>query len=402
MILDNLRFMKMRKAWVLYDFANSAYGSIVPFLLFPIYYKTLVLHNSPNVDLWWGIAAGVSILLSGLILPFLGTLADAHRGRKKLFVITTLLAIFGTVMMAFSLQFTAIVVTIIFILTNICYNIALSMYDSFLVDVSGRKTAGKISGLGWGLGAAGGMLCTLLLLPFLRHDADASWSWAFIIIAAFYFLFSLPALLYVKEKRGRLRKINVFSNTIAVLKNWRKNKSILLFLIAFYFFSEGIVTLSYFASLYATTTLKISILQLTIVFLISQAISFPMTIIAGKWSSRWGFRNIMIYTSILFCITIVIVGLARSIAMVYLFAVLSGFVVGVSQATARAWFSTIISKKNSGQLFGFNALTSKISSTIGPILFGIISVSTNQRIAVFSIIIYFIISLAIFLKIPEP
>ena len=389
-------------SWSLYDFANSAYASLIPVLLFPLFYKSVILGNSPNADLWWGIAVGLSILLSGLLSPVIGALADLTQRRKILFILSSLSAIIGTAIFAFTSNLLPLIATIIFILTNMVFNIALNLYDSLLFNVSSQKTSGNVSNFAWGIGYAGGILATLLVYPLLRLGETSSYfKFSFIVVALFYLIFSLPAFFNIKEITITKEKIknpvrSSFKNIFNTLKNWRQYKYLLVFLLAFYFLTEGIVTLTYFISLYSSTTLNLAANKIAIIFIIGQLVAVPTTIITGKISNKVEYKKILIFTLFLLIISTILLGLAKGIGMLYIVAILTGLVLGGSQATARAWYNNIIPFEKRSELFGFNSLASKISATIGPALFGVISVTINQRIAVFFTVIYFVLSLIFF------
>ena len=381
-------------SWSLYDFANSAYGSIVPVLLFPLFYKAVILNNSSNADLWWGITVGISVLLAGLIAPIVGAFSDINRKRKTSFILFTITAIIGTFLLATTGMVSPILASIIFILTNMSFGIAL----------------GKISGLGYAMGYVGAIIGTLLVYPLLKQGVGSPEFWiSFIIIGVFYFIFSIPSFCFIKENEFDHEKVekskiytSSFRSVISTIKNWRDNKHILLFLLAFYFLTEGIVTLTYFISLYAATTLKITTTQIAIVFIITQFVSIPSTIILGRYSDKIGYRKVIISSLFIFTIATILLSFAKTLTMVYLVAILIGLVLGVAQSNSRAWFTKIIPEEKRSELFGFNALASKISATIGPPLFGLISVATgNQRLAMISIIIYFVIALILFYKAKE-
>ncbi len=402
-------------SWSLYDFANSAYASLVPVLLFPLYYKAIILSNSPKADLWWGITIGVSILLSGLLSAPLGAYADLTNRRKLLFVATTLLAILGTALLAFSASLTPIMATAVFILTNMVFNIAITLYDSLLYNVSSRQTTGKISGFGWATGYVGGLLCTLIVYPFIKAGVDSRFYWvAFIIVAVFYFLFSIPAFITVrdiekttlKEKRQIKNVKNAFTVSLktvwGTLRDWKKYRHLLLFLSAFYFLTEGLTTLMFFFSLYATTTLQVPMAKLVLLLILVQVVAIPATIISGKYSDAVGHKRMIIWMLLGWCLATILLLFVTGIQMLYVLAVLFGLVVGGSQAIARAWYTNLIPPQKRSELFGFNSFASKISTTIGPPLFGLISTVTgNQRLAVLSILVYFVASLLLFVRIKD-
>lgn len=396
-------------SWSLYDFANSAYGSLIPVLLFPLFYKSVILNNSPQADLWWGITAGLSILLSGLLAPVMGALADVTRKRKLFFIISTLLAIIATAGLAVTAAIPPLMAALVFIIANMSYNVSLTLYDSLLFNVSTKETRGKISGLGWGLGYVGGIITTILILPLLKAGVDSRFFWiSFIAVALFFLIFALPAFRNVKEIE--LVTFKKFENPIATsfrdifhtLKHWRQHRQLFLFLFAFYFLSEGIATLMYFFALFANTTLQLSSGQIGILFIVAQIVAIPCTMFAGRYGDAAGHKKILVITLIGWCIGTVILMFTTTVAMLYLTAVVMGLVIGGSQANARAWYNNLIPSEKRGQMFGFNAFASKISATIGPPLFGVISVVTgSQRIAIVSVLLYFVISLFLFLRIKE-
>ena len=171
-------------SWSLYDFANSAYASVIPILLFPLYYKALILGNSPNADLWWGLTVGISVFLAGILSPVIGAWADVTKHRKTAFVLFSLLAIIGTAVLAITGKLAPLMVTLVFIITNTSFNIALTLYDSLMFNVSNKDNSGRISGLGWALGNAGGMLCTLLVYPFL-NGTNSDYMIIFLMVSIF-------------------------------------------------------------------------------------------------------------------------------------------------------------------------------------------------------------------------
>jgi UMF1 family MFS transporter len=395
-------------SWSLYDFANSAYGSLVAVLLFPLFYKSVILGNDPHADLWWGIAAGTSILLSGLLAPIIGALADVTRKRKAIFVCSTLIAVAATALLAITGGLDPISATLVFILANMSYNISATVYDSLLTNVSTKETRGKISGMGWSLGYAGGILATLLVLPLLKSGVESQFYWvSFIIVAAFYLIFSIPAFINVKDVEAKTEKVknpiaSSFRNIFNTFKNWRQNKHLFMFLLAYYFLTEGIATTMYFIALFANTTLKVSSGQIAIVFMTAQLVAIPSTIIAGRYGDRMGHKRVLIWALIGWCIGIALLSITKSLGMLYASAIVIGLVIGQGQANARAWYNNLIPSHKRGELFGFNAFASKISSTVGPPLFGIISVATgSQRIAIFTILIYFLISLVLFMRMKD-
>jgi UMF1 family MFS transporter len=163
-----------------------------------------------------------------------------------------------------------------------------------------------------------------------------------------------------------------------------------------------LVTIFAFAPIFAKVTLEMSFSEITILLLIVQLIGFPAAIFFGWLSDKKGSKKILLTTMVLWGIIVLGISFATSRLFFYVMAILTGFVIGSSQAVARSWFSKIIPKEKMGQFFGFNGFASKIAATTGPLIFGIISsITKNQRIAMGTLLIYFITSFLIFAKIKD-
>src|SRR3989338_7411102 len=213
-------------SWALYDFANSAYVLLILSFVFPIFFRE-VIAGGVNGDLWWGLAVSISILLGGLASPIIGAIADHDTRRKRKFVIFGLLSMVGTSALYFTGPNMLFFALVIFIVTNLCFEIAQTLYDSFLLHVSTEETAGRISGLGWGLGYLGGIIAMLALKPL--YDAGyanlALYKLTFPLTALFFFIFALPAFLIIKEHKGVTRKKNLLSLIkIGILNTFRTLK----------------------------------------------------------------------------------------------------------------------------------------------------------------------------------
>lgn len=397
-------------SWAFYDFANSAYTLIILSFVFPIFFRE-VIAGGTNGDFWWGLAVSVSILLGGLASPIIGAIADYDKRRKRKFVIFGLLSMIGTSALYFTGPNMLIFALIIFIITNLCFEIAQTLYDSFLLHISTEKTVGRISGLGWGLGYIGGIISMLALKPL--YDAGyangALYKLTFPLTALFFFVFALPAFIFVREHKQIIQKQKLFalikigiSNTFKTIKDIKQNKRIALFLVGFYVLNDALVTIFAFMPIYAKVTLEMTFSEISVLLLVVQLIGFPSAIFFGWWSDKRGSKKILLTTIFLWALIALGISLATSKTVFYVISGLTGFVVGSSQAVARSWFSKIIPQEKMCEFFGFNGFASKIAATTGPFIFGVISsVTGNQRIAIATLIIYFLVSFLIFAKIND-
>ena len=398
-------------SWAFYDFANSAYALLILSFVFPIFFRE-VIAGGVNGDFWWGLAISVSILLGGLASPIVGAIADHDTRRKRKFVIFGLLSMIGTAALYFTGPNMLLFALVLFIITNLCFEIAQTLYDSFLLHVSTEETAGRISGLGWGLGYLGGIIAMLALKPLYEagYANEALYKLTFPLTALFFFIFALPAFLFIKEHKKITQREKLLSlikigiiNTFRTIKDIKKHKEVAWFLAGFYILNDALVTIFAFLPIYAKVTIELTFSEIIMLLLVVQLIGFPAAIFFGWLADKIGSKKILLTTIVLWALIVLGISLATSKTFFYIIAILTGLIVGSSQAIARSWFSKIIPKEKICEFFGFNGFASKVAATTGPLFFGIISSLTgSQRIAVAAIIPYFVISFFIFYKIEDP
>ncbi len=404
-------------SWTLYDFANSSYSLLIISFAFPIYFKEVIA--GLNGDFWWGLVISISILLGGISAPFIGALADYDQRKKRKFILFALVAMLGTASLYFTGSGMLLSAALLFIATNLCFEVAIVFYDSFLNRVSTAKTVGRVSGLGWGLGYLGGVVAMLLLKPWYGAGyagaLESTYKLTFPLTALFFFLFSLPLFFLLSEKPvaetssrtgpaptelvGSEKFRESFRRVLSTLKEIKKHKTIAWFILGFYFLNDALVTLFSFISLYAHTTLLMELSEIAVILLLIQLVGFPSAIGFGWLSDRYGAKRILLSTLLVWCLIIVLLVIATAPWMLYGIAVLAGVVVGSSQAVARSWLSRLVPVEKRTEFFGFNGFASKIAATTGPVVFGSISVLTgSQRLALLALLPFFIISLLIFWK----
>lgn len=399
-------------SWAFFDFANSSYSLLIITFIFPIFFKEVIAGQEFG-DFYWGLITSISILAGGLVAPIIGAIADYDKRRKTKFILFALLAMIGTASLYFTSSSTLLFASLLFIATNFFFELATVMYDSFLLHVSTKETAGRISGLGWGLGYLGGITAMLLLRPFYSEGyigvLESTYKLTFPLTALFFFIFSLPIFIFLKDKEPKRKKESLLHlakigirNTFSTIRDIKKHKNIAWFLLAFYLMNDALVTLFTFISIYARTTLSIPISEISLLLLIIQLIGFPAAVFFGWLSDKKGAKKILLFTLAFWSLIIILLSLATSKYMFYLVSIMAGLVVGSSQAIARSWLSKIIPDEKRSEFFGFNGFASKVSATTGPLVFGTISILTgNQRFAMIALLLFFIASFSIFSRISE-
>ncbi|HSU73204.1 MAG TPA: MFS transporter [Candidatus Binatia bacterium] len=398
-------------SWALFDFANSSYSIIVISLLFSIYFRNVIAQGSAHADLLWGVVLSTSVLLGALAAPAMGAVADYARKRKPLFVFFSIIAILGTASLYFTGPGGVLAAGLLFIITNFAYENAIVLYDSFLVLIVGSQYAGRISGFGWALGYLGGIVAALLFIPLYIHGYaghETAFRLTFPLTALFFLLFSIPAFLHLHDRGDKMRARipfligHGFHRAFHTLRHIRQYANIFRFFIGYYLVNDGMFTLISFTGIFAVTTLGLPLSSVLVLFLIVHAVGFPATFAAGQLADKFGHKKILLISILGWMVAAVWLAYTTTPWMFYLLAVLGGLVLGTTQAVGRSLLSILVPLENSAELFGFNGFASKLAATLGPLVFGVVSsVTANQRIAVLSLVLFFVGSFLVLLTVKE-
>jgi UMF1 family MFS transporter len=190
---------------------------------------------------------------------------------------------------------------------------------------------------------------------------------------------------------------------VQTLGNWRKYKNILLFLLAFYLLSDGLNTVFFFTSIYATTTLGLSMAKVALMLLIVQLVGFPATLVSGRLTDLLGAKKVLTVSIIGWIVVVALLLLKPGFGVLIGVSVLTGLVLGPSQAPARALLAKMVPLGKACQFFGFNGLASKVSASLGPVIFGAISWATrSQQLALGSVLVFFLAGIFVLWFVREP
>ena len=403
---DAMKLNKSQLAWVSYDFANSAFHLIIPTVLFPLYFKTVLMSNSSTSDLAWSLTVSLPVLLVGLLSPFIGAYIDNKQNNRRFFISVTVLTILLNFVLGFINPSYSRINIFLFSLCLMFFNLSQFSYDAFLPTQKKGKGVAALSGLGWGIGYLGGIFCMIPIFLIIKGknlpaDFDA-FQLGFIVVAIFYIVFTLPSFFFIKNDntvdiQNAVYADSPYKKVFNSLKNWKTNRHIFIFLIAFYLINDGLSTLVYFTSVFASTTLKMPTTEILTSFLVVQLIGVPATIFFSKLSERVGYMKVFISSVILWIFLGIAFVLVSTTLHFYILSAFVGLVIGTTPALARAIISTYLeNRKDSTEIFGFNAMASRTSAVFGPLLFGLVSTAFHsQKIGLLSLTLFF--SLGLFL-----
>lgn len=396
----------LEKYWILYDVANSAFVLLVATIV-PLYFNSLAqTAGISEVDYLacWGYAASVATLIVALIGPVLGTMADMKNLKKPIFTISMMVGVLGCAALSFPSFWIAFLA--VFVVAKVGFSASLIFYDSMLADVTEPERMDNVSAQGYAWGYIGSCVPFIIsLLIVLGNNAlgismTAAMGISFFLNGAWWLLLTLPLLKNYKQLHYSPKKEHVvkaaFGTLYHTFREIKSQKQIFLFLLAFFFFIDGVYTIIDLATAFGSA-LGFDSTMLLLALLFTQVVAFPFALLFGKAAKKY--RNdrlikicIVAYTAIaLFAI---------QLDQVWEFWLLAGFVgmfQGGVQALSRSYFAKIIPPEKAGEYFGLFDICGKGASFMGTGLVGLftqLSGSTNLGISVLAFL--FIVGLVLF------
>ena len=390
--------------WTLFDFANTSYSIIIVTFLYAVYFKQVVNDGNPVGDLYWSFGTSIAMLITAIISPILGAIADYSAGKKRFLLFFTLQCILATALLTFVEKGDVLFGLILFIIANVGFEAGLVFYDAFLPEITAPKNYGRVSGYGFGMGYVGSLVCLALVYPFIQSDQIRI---TFLIAAVFFLIFSFPLFLKLHDTR---KVVDVsksylsigFNRVFWTLKHIKDYKNLSLFLLSYFFYIEGVNTVIFFSGNYASTTLHFSNIELLIFFITVQTTAILGSVILGIVADSIGQKKTIMISLVIWLLTILLAYFTEQKEMFYVVGLLAGVAMGSSQSTSRSLMSKLTPDEKKTELFGFYSFFGKSSAILGPLVFGYISYITgNQRYAISSIAFFFLIGLLILFKVND-
>lgn len=406
--MDKIKLTGLEKRWILYDVGNSAFTLLISTII-PIYFNDLAGRAGiSEVDYlaYWGYAASLATAIVALIGPVLGTIADTQNYKKPIFTASMMLGVLGCA--ALSLPTTWIVFLAVFVLARVGYSASLIFYDSMLVDVTDNDRMDVVSSHGYAWGYIGSCVPFVLSLGIvlfadsLGLTLRAAMAIAFCLNAAWWALMSLPFLRSYRQTHFAARPEHPvresFRRLGRTLRDIRGQKHIFLYLLAFFFFIDGVYTIIEMATAYGSA-LGLDSQGLLLALLLTQIVAFPCALLFGKFSKRFeAARLIKICIAAYTAIALFAIQLDRQWEFWFL-AVMVGMFQGAIQALSRSYFARIIPPEKSGEYFGIYDICGKGASFMGTMLVGAVAQLTGVANAgVGAIAVLFVIGFLLFWK----
>ena len=398
------------RAWALFDFANSVYPAVMTTAVFPVFYVTFVVGEQGGVgELWWGRAVSVSALVVAVCSPLLGAIADRGGVRKRFMLFYTAVCLVGVAMMSTLGEGMVVQGFVLFLLANVGFESALVFYNAYLPDIAPPEKQGWVSGLGFGVGYLGSALGLLMVLPLAADRIELVWP----LVSIFFLVFALPAFLVLPKDQptemtvAQAARWGVTNFREIVREVWEFTE-LRNFLLAFFFYIDGVLTVIVMAGVVATETFGFDQQGTIVLFLIVQLSALVGAFALATPTDRYGPKRVLNGVLALWVFVGVAAYFIQSQTLFYGMAILAGLGLGSVQAASRTFLSLLVpGGQGSGQaarIFGFYALCGKASSVIGPMLFGYVTVwaGGNQRPAFLALTGLFLVGLVLLQRVADP
>lgn len=410
---------RCHRGWILYDWANSAFATVMLTAVFPVYFVNKVPAEGWSLSLgtWshsisgpalWGYLLSGSMLIIAVLAPYAGAVADRHQCRKILLVSLAWIGALATVFLFFSDRLSLELIMVAFAVANLGFAAANLFYNALLPQITSPEKTDALSSKGYAVGYIGGGLVLLLnfllirFAPSLGLETDLAVRFGFLFTGLWWAAFTVPTALWVKEVTGYARpeKRVRYWRTFAELK---KHPNALLFLLAFLCYNDGIQTLITVSSVFAADELQLGQGTILGCFLMIQFLAMPGTLGCERLARLAGTKNTIFLTLGLFTGITLYARFIEHAWQFWLLGALVALVLGGSQALSRSLFSRLIPRDKSAEFFGFFAISNRFSAILGPLAFALFADLTGStRNAVLSLTFFFALGSLLLLKVKDP
>jgi len=406
------RFSKTERSWILYDWANSIYATNIMAAIFPIYFASVASETGNQV---YGFAVAAANLLVAAMAPLLGAIGDYAGMKKKLFRGFLLVGLVFTAVMALFDAWQLMLIGLV--ISRIGFSGSILFYDSFLTDVTTPERMDKVSAWGYAMGYIGGSTIPFILsilILFLMDMSVLSYKLSILMVVVWWALFSIPMLKNVEQVYSvdtlpkQLAK-EAWKNIMRTFRDIVRDKRIFFFILAYFFYIDGVDSIISLATNYGTT-LGLGTIGMILALLVTQVVAVPFSILFGNLAKKTGgMRMILIAICVYFVITMLgfwmgfnveqaergggdmEAAIRVSTGLFWALAFLVGTVQGGIQAISRSYFGKLIPPERSNEYYGFLDIFGKFSCVIGPALYSMVFMLTGRSsFGLLSIILLFL------------
>ncbi len=399
-------------AWASYDFANSAFTTLVVTFIFNQYFAEVIVGDSVRGGVIWGRAVTVSALIIALMMPVIGAIADFSGRKKRFLLVSTLLCVGFTAGLFWMRPGDVWLAAVIFVLANVAYEATQALYNAFLPEVATKENIGRVSGLGWGLGYIGGLICLALALGMVRGwlpdegflDVRAT----NLLVAGWFLVFSLPMFLVVRERAERRAAPAGgyaragFRRVRETFRQLRRYREAMKLMVARMVYNDGLTTIFTMAAIYLGGVYGLTPAE-TLPIAVGVNLTAGVSAIGfGFVDDRIGGKKTILITLVVLLVAVVVAAWAPDVKRFWIAAILVGAMVGPNQAASRSLLGSFIPARKQGELFGLYAFSGKLASIAGPLAYTTVLAATgSHRAAMITIAGFFLVGLVLLTTVRE-
>lgn len=394
--------------WMMFDFANSGYTTVVITAVFNAYFVSVVAGKEVWATFAWTFALSISYALIVLTAPLIGAYADAHAAKKRLLAITTIGCIAATAALGLVGPGDLALGIVLLVVSNFFYGSGENLIAAFLPELARGNALGRVSGWGWALGYIGGLVSLGASLAYVTWAQAQGQSGAqfvpvtMLITALLFAVSALPTFLYLKERAQPQRLpdgayAGAFARTWETVRDARRYRDLMQFLVCILFYQGGVQAVISLAAIYAEQAMHFTTQQTIMLILVVNITASIGAFAFGQLQDRLGHVRTLAITLVGWCVMVLMAWIAEGPAMFWAAANLAGICLGASQSAGRALVGYMSPPDRLAEFFGLWGLAVKLSSILGPITYGLVSWLSggDHRLAILITGSYFVIGLAL-------
>ena len=404
-------------SWIFYDFASSPFTTLVITFVYATYFTQVIAPDPITGTVLWSRAIAITALIVAICSPILGALADRGGYRKKFVLFFTLVCVVATAGHYQILPGQIAAALTLIIVANIAYEFGSVFYNAFLPDLAPSERVGSISGYGWGVGYIGGFLALVLVLVTLIQPESPWFGFSTendehiratnLIVAGWYFIFTLPFLLWVSEDKSMVSGSGkILSDTILQLRRTyaevRRFKEIARFLIARFVYNNGLVTIFAFGGIYAAESFGFTLQEVLIFGIVLNIAAGLGAFFMGRLDDVIGGKRTIIISLIGLSIATTLAMLATTKFWLWVAGIVIGVFIGPNQSASRSLMARFVPPQLKNEFFGFFAFSGKFTAFVGPFLLGELTQWTeSQRWGISVALVMFVVGMLIMIPLDE-
>jgi UMF1 family MFS transporter len=395
----------------MYDVADSAFTTVIVTVLYALYFQRIVVGKAEEADFLWGLAASISEVAVAILAPILGAIADYSGSRKKFLGVCAATIVLFTASLYFVGPGMTTVGLALYIVANIGFAGGGVFIDSFLPGISTEENAGRISGTKWAMGYASGLVALVLCLwlglaeNIVENPTPEQLSLARLVplvVAAYYAIAVIPTFLFLRERSvpkplppGENYLTAGFRQLKVTLRHIGRYRELVKLLVAFLIYNDGVVTVIYFAAIYAVKTVGFTPDDVVKLFIAMNVVAVAGALLFGYIADRIGQKRTITISLVIWIAAVVLAYFTYEKSTFYVVATLAGLGIGSTQSVTRSLVALFTPKENAAEFFGFLGIAGKALAFLGPLVFGAISKASggNQRPAILSIGVFFVVGI---------